>query len=736
MTLATTISDCLDAVTWSNPNHNAVTIYFGSLLGKYTRSTYATELDYQNDLGTMAAYLTAAELHNGCYSRGFECIALATEVKRTLAGVTMLGHLPHNYSTGGKNYFHVDRNGYGTMFRYARDFNYAITKWDSSFAWQEYEVGCLAGGNHGIQAYNPSTGDKIDGDNTFYGENGQSLKFLLELYELDKTNNADALTYARNTLWTYLNNIHYSEGHYDYRPDQTGYHCQGAVFPILIGTLRALSDYSLDNWDRMLLDVKTRFLTDEWDAPQWTYGTTKYYATVTHHDNTETRRLDTTLDAWIMLHAFYQVLDSVSQTHMRNLLDGSTKAWEYLLSNSGLYDAGTKQFKVDSGSSVSDYATAWGITCLFFMGIIPETGSLYVPLGEFSQNWIGLNRYFLFDYTNGKIRIPVTAGSLKFIYGSDSVTADFPEDAVYEITFSSDWNLISKIVKISNLDPNLHYVAKIEQETEGGQLYRQIQAIARRYGETVTRRALVLGLRDSQTGWYHKSYEESSVYMIIIPKTAQSKAVECGGYVTTDALGITVAYVEPGDQIKSSNNIYYEVKSVRNLYFEKAFSHREVDLVELQIQQLTGKTYTASSVEDARYRTRDYLETYLNDAALPNYIVAYAEPEYPLTQIFNGKDVDLIFCIGEPNSEPLIDSDHSTIGYRESVPITPCCINKTNIAGTKLLHQARTELRRIFENYPSGSLRLPISERPETEWLGSTVLYKFTAVLDYERDTD
>lgn len=153
-------------------------------------------------------------------------------------------------------------------------------------------------------------------------------------------------------------------------------------------------------------------------------------------------------------------------------------------------------------------------------------------------------------------------------------------------------------------------------------------------------------------------------------------------------------------------------------------------------------------VEDARYRTKDYLEgitnpnTALNNANLTKddgtqckFIVAYGFPDYSLLKVFKTKGVDLVFSIGEVGSEPAIGHDQKTYGYNEHVPITPCCINKTNITATKLLQKARAELRRIFENYPLGSLRQPVREAPETERLGSTILYKFTAWLDYRRGT-
>lgn len=146
--------------------------------------------------------------------------------------------------------------------------------------------------------------------------------------------------------------------------------------------------------------------------------------------------------------------------------------------------------------------------------------------------------------------------------------------------------------------------------------------------------------------------------------------------------------------------------------------------------------------EDARYRTKVYLETYLLNANLTKddgttqvtFIVAFSDPDYPLIRVFNDKAVDLVFCIDDSSTDPEMDSDHYVIGYNEHVSIIPSCINKIGISGVTLLHKTRTELRRVSETYPFGSLREPTSEKPETERLGSTTLYKLRFSLDYLRN--
>jgi len=251
----------------------------------------------------------------------------------------------------------------------------------------------------------------------------------------------------------------------------------------------------------------------------------------------------------------------------------------------------------------------------------------------------------------------------------------------------------------------------------------------------VTRRKLQLGTRDAVTGWYDKAHAESTQEMIVVPRGATSTALPAGVYVKLDAVGLTADPFEEGDEVNNDMGEYYEVKTILEHFLADSFWFRECQLTRLPFQNLTGATYTPSSVEDARYRTKDYLETYLNAAVLPNFIVAYGKPDYPMTSVFKTKGVDLIYSLAEPTSEAVQDFDHYAIGYNEHVPVTILCIDKDNIDGTKLMWQAETELRRVTETYPEGSLRALEPRRSRTERLGSVTLYSAEYSLDYLRDT-
>jgi len=148
-------------------------------------------------------------------------------------------------------------------------------------------------------------------------------------------------------------------------------------------------------------------------------------------------------------------------------------------------------------------------------------------------------------------------------------------------------------------------------------------------------------------------------------------------------------------------------------------------------------------VQDARRRTKDYLDTYLRNSQLTkdnsfqqaSFIVAFGEPNYPILKVFKTKGVDLIFPIGTPSSKPIVSGDQIVRRYEEHVPFEWVCINKTGITGTKLRWKATAEVRYVGETYPIGSQRIVVDERPNDRNLGSTMLYSQKATLIYKRGT-
>lgn len=148
-------------------------------------------------------------------------------------------------------------------------------------------------------------------------------------------------------------------------------------------------------------------------------------------------------------------------------------------------------------------------------------------------------------------------------------------------------------------------------------------------------------------------------------------------------------------------------------------------------------------VQDARQRTKVYLDAYLDNSNLTkdddtsevNYLVAFGYPDYPILKVFHTKRIDLIFSIGDPESTALLGYDLEPYGYHERVPIKTFCVDKPGITGTKLRWKAEAELRRVAKEYPEGSQRSVERMRDNDQRLGSTILYSREFILDYKRDT-
>ena len=98
---------------------------------------------------------------------------------------------------------------------------------------------------------------------------------------------------------------------------------------------------------------------------------------------------------------------------------------------------------------------------------------------------------------------------------------------------------------------------------------------------SVTRRRLMLGARDAITGWYAKSFAESTIDMVLVPQGANNLSLKTGVYARLDAVGLTQDVVLLGDEIETVAGIFYEVKTVKEHWVGDSFEHRECDLTEL-----------------------------------------------------------------------------------------------------------------------------------------------------------
>lgn len=99
----------------------------------------------------------------------------------------------------------------------------------------------------------------------------------------------------------------------------------------------------------------------------------------------------------------------------------------------------------------------------------------------------------------------------------------------------------------------------------------------------VTLKTLMLGDRDSVTGWYAKEYEDSTIEMFVVPKGSFQSFFGIGFHATLDALGFTKEAVNIYDRIVDAANRYWEIKDVVPIVIGDTLKCWKCDLKEIFI---------------------------------------------------------------------------------------------------------------------------------------------------------
>ena len=141
---------------------------------------------------------------------------------------------------------------------------------------------------------------------------------------------------------------------------------------------------------------------------------------------------------------------------------GLDPAWKLLQNpEARLYDSESGKFKWSSDGAVSDEATAYALTLMLFLGIVPKTATLAFPLEEYSYEYIfdiDPELYSL-NLNTTTLRVSmIEGGQLEFIYGTVPVLCNFPSSGVYEITFSNDWNSVLIVSRLQDLPASLKFL--------------------------------------------------------------------------------------------------------------------------------------------------------------------------------------------------------------------------------------------------------------------------------------
>lgn len=370
---------------------------------------------------------------------GYTSSAMDSLVSSALDSQTMSLHWP-DFQVGYGYAMSVYDKFIVNCYRWAQQHGQA-SKWDKNAAYQEFLMSWHNLSN--FLWFNPGDGVRDFGDR-YYDENAQVLTIFLKFYQ---SGVSDAKGPALQ-MWDHLLTNHWSGSYFPYRGTSGQVECEAGNFAESIGELYVATGRNLSNFpDYLLKDLDYKFLNNgDWSGKLW-----RNYA-VQHAESNPELRLENTLAAWAALHSYYIMMDSTMRANFVKLLTEFPTAWKGLVDYSSLYSNG--QFGWRSGASPSGSATLAGMLVLLLGGIVPDTGSLALPVMDESYQDIGSEfpiSHLRFDYESRTIRIPVWAGNIKFIFGSGVASHNFTTDGIYEIHFSADWNTVDSSSLVSPL---------------------------------------------------------------------------------------------------------------------------------------------------------------------------------------------------------------------------------------------------------------------------------------------
>jgi hypothetical protein len=462
MTLITEITNAMNAVDFYASDHQPMLTYFGLVFNRINAGIVEQEMAYQLTLATPASYQTCLQIRTLADMAGVTSTLIDAYTKSAMDSITFFTakHLIKNWTYSSVDYYLFLYRFYGHMCTVAKNLNYDTALFDPVAGATEVKNAITSYGK-GVLCVNPVLNTYRDLYHRLYDENLETMSVLAEFTRADPANNANILTYMRDTLWVALQSSefwytdHYSDTMMGGKiiGDQIG------LYPI-IGLLRALNGMTLTNWSNVLTDMNTRLIGSGWNSSGWYDGTTSHYAVLEAPPSDLVAYMSSTMLAWLMLHAYYPQLNASQQTAIQDMLTVGNGGWYGYLHSSNLWNLTTHMAKWrSSDGATSNYATCEGIMTLILMGVVPITGNINPILEEMIyESDMCLGYGITFNLTTRTLTLPLKAGNIKFIYGSTPFTVNIASDGLWSFVFASDWNSCGTPTKIGNLDPTEYYI--------------------------------------------------------------------------------------------------------------------------------------------------------------------------------------------------------------------------------------------------------------------------------------
>ena len=437
-TLADQIDLTLTTVNWSSPT-SFVVPHFGLI--------FTSENNYDAALPSIPDFKTLIQMKRIAELDGINSSLLNQMVAEAMINQEMTGHWPMADPDGMLVYWKF----LVFTYKYANELGLNVSKWSRNEAFHEFLS--LWEADHDFLWFNPANKSSIDIGDRYYDENAEVLSIFLKFYQIGVP---EALDYA-NQMWEHICQYHWSGSYFPYRDTSGQVECEAGPFAEAIAELYVANNYSLPNFpDYILQDLNYKFITGgNWSAKLWS---PEAYV-VRHAESNPEKRLENTVTAWAAMQSYYPLMNESMKSNFINLLTGSPNAWQGLINSSNLYSEG--RFRWRENKNYTDDATCGGAMILFLNGIVPDTGSLAIPvIDECYQDWYSMfpASHFRFNYETETIRIPVWAGRINFRFGTENASYIFPDNGIYEVHFSSDWNTVENTSKVSSLTYAFSYL--------------------------------------------------------------------------------------------------------------------------------------------------------------------------------------------------------------------------------------------------------------------------------------
>ena len=294
---------------------------------------------------------------------------------------------------------------------------------------------------------NPQQNFSASFSSRYYDEYAETLSLFLLFAEVGVNTTISYngqelnITALMDDMWLSLQNL-WSGTIYGYKLSDPEVECELGNFAQIIVEYQNYRG-NITYFDRVVQDLEYTLLQNGFSSPAWGQAGVLQHA----DDNSELRLWETT-GALIALQMLYPYFTSDMQIDFRSELENGM--WQGLVNNL----CNNNQFQFVTGGTYCDDASSLGAMTLFLDGIVPGTG--YLAINASNEAYQDYRTCFptaewQFNYQTQSIRIPVMAGTLSFIFGSQEVTQNFTSNGVYTVQFSSDWNSIVSVLKVENI---------------------------------------------------------------------------------------------------------------------------------------------------------------------------------------------------------------------------------------------------------------------------------------------